>query len=67
MMTFKEFYLQSSKGNKAPPRARRSFKTHKMPDQDFGSDREAEGSEVSIPRWLVSTSTTKPAMSAFPP
>ena len=33
MMTFKEFYLQSSKGDKAPPRARRSFKTHKMLDQ----------------------------------
>ena len=33
MMTFKEFYLQSSKGDKAPPRARRSFKTHKMLDK----------------------------------
>ena len=29
MMTFKEFYLQSSKGDKAPPRALRSFKTPK--------------------------------------
>ena len=27
MMTFKEFYLQSSKGSKAPPRASRSFKS----------------------------------------
>ena len=44
MMTFKEFYLQSSKGNKAPPRASRSFKTHKQAERDFGSDREAEGS-----------------------
>ena len=33
MMSFKEFYLQSTKGNKAPPRARRSFKTHKMLDE----------------------------------
>ena len=33
MMTFKEFYLQSSKDDKAPPRARRSFKTHKMQDE----------------------------------
>ena len=33
MMTFKEFYLQSSKGDKAPPRAWRSFKTHKMQDE----------------------------------
>ena len=29
MMTFKEFYLQSSKGAKAPPREPRSFKTPK--------------------------------------
>ena len=29
MMTFKEFYLQSSKGTKAPPREPRSFKTPK--------------------------------------
>ena len=29
MMTFKEFYLQSSKGDKAPPRASRSFKSPK--------------------------------------
>ena len=33
MMTFKEFYLHSSKGNKAPPRAWRSFKTHKTKDE----------------------------------
>ena len=33
MMTFKEFYLRSSKGNKAPPRAWRSFKTHKTQDE----------------------------------
>ena len=33
MMTFKEFYLQSSKGNKAPPRPRRKFKTHNMPNK----------------------------------
>ena len=29
MMTFKEFYLQSSKGDKAPHRALRSFKSPK--------------------------------------
>ena len=29
MMTFKEFYLRSSKGAKAPPRAWPRFKTHK--------------------------------------
>ena len=33
MMTFKEFYLQSSKGNKAPPRAPRSFKTPKRQNE----------------------------------
>lgn len=33
MMTFKEFYLQSSKGNKAPPRPWRRFKTHKVQDE----------------------------------
>ena len=33
MMTFKEFYLQSSKGTKAPPREPRSFKTHNMPNK----------------------------------
>ena len=32
MMTFKEFYLQSSKGDKAPPRALRSFKTPQQPN-----------------------------------
>jgi hypothetical protein len=29
MLKFKEFYLQSTKGAKAPPRPWRSFKTHK--------------------------------------
>ena len=29
MMSFKEFYLSSSKGAKAPPRAWRRVKTHK--------------------------------------
>ena len=33
MMTFKEFYLRSSKGDKAPPRASRRFKTHKMQNE----------------------------------
>ena len=33
MMTFKEFYLRSSKGAKAPPRAWRRFKTHKKQDE----------------------------------
>jgi hypothetical protein len=33
MMTFKEFYLHSSKGGKAPPRAWRRFKTHKTPNK----------------------------------
>ena len=33
MMSFKEFYLQSTKRNKAPPRARGSVKTHKMQDE----------------------------------
>ena len=33
MMSFKEFYLHSSKGAKAPPRAWRSSKTHKTPNQ----------------------------------
>ena len=29
MMTFKEFYLRSSKGDKAPPRAQGASKLHK--------------------------------------
>jgi hypothetical protein len=33
MMTFKEFYLHSSKGNKAPPRAWRRVKTYAMPNK----------------------------------
>ena len=33
MMTFKQFYLQSSKGDKAPPRALRSFKTPQRQDE----------------------------------
>ena len=33
MITFKEFYLQSSKGTKAPPRASRRFKTQHMPNK----------------------------------
>ena len=33
MMSFKEFYLRSSKDGKVPPRARRSFKTQKMQDK----------------------------------
>jgi len=33
MLTFKEFYLRSSKGAKAPPRAWRRFKTQKMPNR----------------------------------
>ena len=35
MMTFKEFYLQSSKGNKAPPQAASSFKTPKRQDENL--------------------------------
>jgi hypothetical protein len=33
MLTFKEFYLRSSKGAKASPRAWRRFKTHKTPNR----------------------------------
>ena len=33
MMTFKEFYLRSSKDGKAPPRAARSSKTPKRQDE----------------------------------
>ena len=33
MMTFKEFYLQSSKRTKAPPREPRSFKTPKRQNE----------------------------------
>ena len=33
MMTFKEFYLQSSKGDKAPPRPWRRFKTQTTPNR----------------------------------
>ena len=35
MMTFKQFYLQSCKDGKAPPRPWRRFKTHKMQDEIF--------------------------------
>ena len=40
MMTFKEFYLRSSKGDKAPHRASRSFKVPKR--QNENSDRIAK-------------------------
>ena len=33
MMSFKEFYLRSSKGDKAPPRASRTFKTPKRQNE----------------------------------
>jgi hypothetical protein len=33
MMSFKEFYLHSAKGAKAPPRPRTRFKTHKTPNK----------------------------------
>ena len=33
MMTFKEFYQRSSKGDKAPPRPWRRLKTHKTPNR----------------------------------
>ena len=33
MLTFKEFYLRSSKGDKAPPRAARTSKTPKRQDE----------------------------------
>ena len=48
MMTFKEFYLQSSKGDKAPPRASRD-QDPKAAERDFGSDHEAEGSQRVVP------------------
>ena len=35
MMTFKQFYLQSSKGNKVPPRATRSSKTSTRQDENL--------------------------------
>ena len=56
MMTFKQFYLQSSKGDKAPPRALRSSKNFAAAERDFGSDREAQGSQVWVWRRLMSTS-----------
>ena len=64
-MTFKEFYLQSSKGDKAPPRAEGASRP-KDAGRDFGSDREAEGSQVSVWRRLISTSTTKLACPKLP-
>ena len=33
MMTFKQFYLQNSKGDKAPPRSWRRLKTYAMPNK----------------------------------
>ena len=33
MMSFKEFYQRSSKGEKAPPRPWRKLKTHKTPNR----------------------------------
>jgi hypothetical protein len=35
MMTFKEFYLQSSNGTKAPPRASRTSKTPTRQDENL--------------------------------
>ena len=35
MMTFKEFYLQSSKGNKAPPRASKELQDPKRQDENL--------------------------------
>ena len=64
MMTFKEFYLQSSKGDKAPHRALRSFKISKTAERHFGTDREAEGSQ-GLWRPLISTSTMRTNMSGF--
>ena len=51
MMTFKQFYLQSSKGDKAPPRALRSSQNSAAAERDFGSDREAQGSKGSF--WAI--------------
>ena len=48
MMTFKEFYLQSSKGDKAPPRASWTFKTPKRQNEILDRISEAEGSQVSV-------------------
>ena len=48
MMTFKQFYLQSSKGDKAPPRASWTSKNSEATERDFGADQEAQGSQVSV-------------------
>ena len=48
MMSFKEFYLHSSKGAKAPPRAWRSSQDPQDAEQDFGPDQETEGSQVWV-------------------
>ena len=55
MMSFKEFYLQSTKDNKAPPRARRSFKTQKMQDEILDRIAKLNVAKASAWRRLIST------------
>ena len=51
MMTFKQFYLQTSKGDKAPLREPRSFKDSKAAGREIGSGHEAQGSKGSF--WAI--------------
>ena len=46
MMTFKEFYLQSTKGDKAPPRASRTFKTPKRQNEILDRIRKLKAAKV---------------------
>jgi len=47
MMTFKQFYLQSSKGAKAPPRTRKRFKTNKVQDEILNRIAKLKAAKVS--------------------
>ena len=48
MMTFKQFYLQSSKGDKSSSSSPKELQNSKAAARDFGSDCEAKGCQVSV-------------------
>ena len=48
MMTFKQFYLQSSKRQQSSSSSLNKLQEPKAAERDFGSDQEAEGSQGSF-------------------
>ena len=56
MLSFKEFYLQSSKATKVlPPRVSRSFKPHKMQDQILQRIRKLKAAKLRSRRMSAIT------------